>query len=254
MALTVTVLGTASPHPRPGHPCSGYLLSAGDTRVWVDAGPGTFAELLRHVRPDELSAIWISHLHSDHWADLIAAEAGIADGGLSVPRPIPVYAPAGCAQRLAGFFGAGDPGELDPAVMDFRELSDGLHLDLDGLRLTSRAVRHGGMEAYGLRAEAGAEVLAYSGDSGPCPALRELAEGADLLLCEADVDRAPADGTPRRHLTPEDAGELARTARVGKLLVTHVGPTLTPDAAAARAAAAFGGPTVRAREGATYVP
>ncbi|WP_156724247.1 MBL fold metallo-hydrolase [Streptomyces apocyni] len=251
MGLTVTVLGTASPHPRPGHPCSGYLLSAGDIRVWVDAGPGTFAELQRHVRPDELSAIWISHLHSDHWADLIAAEAGIADGGLTVDEPIPVYAPAGCAERLAGFFGAADPGALGQ-VFAFRELSDGLHLDLDGLRLTSRAVHHGGIEAYGLRAEVAGDVLAYSGDSGPCAALRELAEGADLLLCEADIDRAPTGGEPRQHLTPEDAGELARTARVGRLLVTHVGPTLTPDAAVERAAAAFGGRTERAREGATY--
>ncbi|WP_327357011.1 MBL fold metallo-hydrolase [Streptomyces sp. NBC_01304] len=244
MALTLTVLGTAAPHPGPDRPCSGYLLEGGGAKVWVDAGPGTFAELQRHVRPAELTAVWISHLHSDHWADLIAAEAGIGDGGLTVERPIPLYAPAGCARRLVGFFGQTDPDLLDP-VFDFRELADGLHLDLDGLRLTSRAVDHA-VEAYGLRAEADGAVLAYSGDSGPCDALRQLAEGADTLLCEAYLDRQDARGV---HLTPEDAGGLARDARVAELLVTHVGPTLTPEAATERAAAVFGGRTLTARPG-----
>ncbi|WP_405482220.1 MBL fold metallo-hydrolase [Streptomyces sp. NBC_00009] len=247
MALTLTVLGTASPHPRPGHPCSGYLLAAGDVRVWVDAGPGTFAALQRHTTPEALTAVWISHLHSDHWADLIAAEAGIGDGGLTVPAPLPVHAPAGCARRLAGFFGSDDPSQL-AAVFDFRDLGDGHRADLGGgLVLESRRVAHGGVEAYGLRAEYEGVVFAYSGDTGPCPELTELAAGADLFLCEADIDRQ-RDGEPV-HLTPEDAGAVARAAGVGELVITHVGPTLTAEAATARAAAVFGGRTSQAREG-----
>ncbi|MBA4859894.1 MBL fold metallo-hydrolase [Streptomyces sp. PSKA54] len=247
MPLILTVLGTASPHPQPGRPCSGYLLSGGGAEVWVDAGPGTFAELQRHIDPARLSAIWISHLHADHSADLLSAVYGLAYGGMTPEVPIPVYAPTACAQRLAGFFGKADPAFLN-GVFVFEALYDGHEAHLGGLRLTSRAVVHD-TEAYGLRAECDGAVLAYSGDSGPCAALGELACGADLLLCEADIDRHREREQPQVPLTPEDAGALALAAGVRELLVTHVGSPLTPESATERAAAAFGGPTATAREG-----
>lgn len=94
---TLTVLGTASPHPGPDRPSSGYLLRGGGAEVWVDAGFGTFAELRRHTDPARIDAVWISHLHADHSADLLAAVYGLAYGGLTPPAPIPVHAPADCA-------------------------------------------------------------------------------------------------------------------------------------------------------------
>lgn len=248
MSLTLTVLGTASPHPTPGRPCSGYLLSAPGAEVWVDAGPGSFAELQRHTDPARLSAIWISHLHADHTADLLSAFYAFAYGGLTPPAPVPVYAPDGCAQRLAGFFGRPDPDFL-AGVFAFHPLADGHTVRHGELLLTSRAVVHD-VPAYGLRAEAGGRVLAYSGDTGPCPALAEAARDADLFLCEADID-AHREGE-QVHLTPEDAGAAARAAGARSLLITHVGPTLTPGSATARAAAVFGGPTRTAREGAVH--
>ncbi|MFI6928833.1 MBL fold metallo-hydrolase [Streptomyces sp. NPDC050287] len=248
-ALTLTVLGTASPHPGPDQPCSGYLVRGQGAEVWVDAGPGSFAELQRHTDPARLSAVWISHLHADHIADLLSAVYALAYGGLTPPAPLPVYAPADCAQRLAGFFGRTETDFLGD-VLDFRSLYDGHTVRRGDLTLTARAVRHD-VEAYGLRAETGGRVLAYSGDSGPCAALTALAEDADLFLCEADID-AHREGE-QVHLTPEDAGEAARAAGVRRLLVTHVGPTLTPVAATARAAAVFGGETAAARVGATTV-
>ncbi|GAA4012588.1 MULTISPECIES: MBL fold metallo-hydrolase [Streptomyces] len=245
--LTLTVLGTASPHPRPDRPCSGYLVRGGGAEVWVDAGPGSFAELQRHTDPARLSAIWISHLHADHNADLLSAVYGLAYGGLTPAAPIPVYAPAGCAQRLAGFFGRPDAGFLS-GVFDFRTLYDGHTARHGELLITAHTVQHD-VEAYGLRVETGGRALAYSGDSGPCAALTELALDADLFLCEADID-AHREGE-QVHLTPEDAGATARAAGVRQLLVTHVGPTLTTEAATARAASVFGGPTAAARVGET---
>ncbi|OIJ63117.1 MBL fold metallo-hydrolase [Streptomyces mangrovisoli] len=247
MPLSLTVLGTASPHPGPDRPCSGYLLRGGGAEVWLDAGPGTFAALQRHTDPSRLTAIWISHLHADHSADLLAAAYAFAFGGLTPPAPVPVYAPPDCARRLAGFFGRPDVGFLG-RVLDFRPLYDGHAVRHWNLGLTARAVAHD-TESYGLRAESQGSVLAYSGDSGPCDALVQLATGAEVFLCEADID-AHREGE-QVHLTPEDAGRIARTARVRQLLVTHVGPTLTREAAAARAAAVSGRPTDAAREGET---
>ncbi|MDQ1044458.1 MBL fold metallo-hydrolase [Streptomyces sp. V4I2] len=245
--VTLTVLGTASPHPRPDRPCSGYLVRGGGAEVWVDAGPGSFAELQRHTDPARLSAIWISHLHADHNADLLSAVYGLAYGGLTPSAPLPVYAPAGCAQRLAGFLGRPDA-EFLSGIFDFRTLHDGHTARHGELLLTAHEVSHD-VEAYGLRAETGGRALAYSGDTGPCAALTELAERADLFLCEADID-AHREGE-QVHLTPEGAGATARAAGVRQLLVTHVGPTLTTEAATARAASLFGGPTALATVGET---
>ncbi|WP_330340789.1 MBL fold metallo-hydrolase [Streptomyces sp. NBC_00557] len=248
MPLTLTVLGTASPHPGPGRPCSGYLLAGGGAEVWVDAGPGTFAALQQHTDPARLTAIWISHLHADHSSDLLSAAYAFAHGGMTPPAPVPVYAPQDCARRLAGFLGRADVDFLKD-VLDFRALYDGHDVRHWNLRLTARAVAHD-TEAYGLRAECQGSVLAYSGDSGPCPALGELAVRADLFLCEADLD-AHREGE-QVHLTPEDAGRIAHQARVRRLLVTHVGPTLTRETATARAAAVSGRPTDAAMEGETH--
>ncbi|MDX3638365.1 MBL fold metallo-hydrolase [Streptomyces sp. MB09-02B] len=247
MPLSLTVLGTASPHPGPDRPASGYLLRGGGAEIWVDAGFGTFAELQRHTDPTRLTAIWISHLHADHSADLMSALYGFAYGGLTLPAPLPVYAPGDCAARVAGFLGRSDPTSLN-GVFDFRPLYDGHTVRHWNLTLTARAVAHD-VEAYGLRAECQGRVLAYSGDSGPCEELGALAGGADLFLCEADID-AHREGEPRVHLTPEEAGRYAKGA--GRLLITHVGPTLTPEGATGRAAVVFGGPTDSARVGDTH--
>jgi ribonuclease BN (tRNA processing enzyme) len=252
MSLTLTVLGTASPHPRPDTPGSGYLVRGGGAEVWVDAGFGSFAELQRHTDPTRLSAIWISHLHADHYADLTAAFYGFAYGGLTLPAPIPVYAPRDCAARLAGFFGRPDTGFLS-GVFDFRPLHDGHSVRHGDLTLTARGVEHE-VEAYGLWAESGGRALAYSGDTGPCDGLLHLASGADLFLCEADTADADRKGEEDPvHLTPGEAGTCALLAGgVGKLLITHLGTANTPDDATARAASVFGGPTAAARVGETY--
>jgi ribonuclease BN (tRNA processing enzyme) len=251
MSLTLTVLGTGTPYPQPGRACSGYLLTAGNTRVWVDAGPGSLANLQRHTTLPQLDAIWVSHLHADHCADLLGAFYALAYGGLQVAAPIPLYAPAGLLGRLAGFFDRPDLADRLAPHLDLHDLHDGHEVTVGGLQLRAAAVQHD-VEAYGLRAEHAGAVLAFSGDTGPCAALDALADGADLLLCEAESDRwDPA--LPQGHHTPEDTGALAARAGGGRLLVTHVGPTLTPEAATARAAAVFGGRTECAREGQTHV-
>ncbi|RJL34437.1 MBL fold metallo-hydrolase [Bailinhaonella thermotolerans] len=227
--MRLTALGTATPYPRPDHACSGYLLEAGEARVWVDAGPGTLANLQRHAAVDELSAIWISHLHADHTADLLPAFYALAYADLTPARPIPVYGPPGWAARVEHFLTNGSPQPMS-RVFEAHELADGHRADVAGLRLTSRAVEHG-LPAFGLRAEHGGAVLAYSGDTRACPALDELAAGADVFVCEAD-------GGPPYHCSPEDAGESARRAGAGRLVVTHVGHTVGD--AAGRASEAYG--------------
>nr|WP_067967636.1 MBL fold metallo-hydrolase [Nocardiopsis trehalosi] len=247
--MDLTVLGGATPYPRPGAPCSGYLVRHGGTRLWMDAGTGTLAALQEHVRPDLLDAVWISHLHADHSADLLTAFYALRYADLRLARPLPLYGPPGTAERLRHYLSNAGAAPVEEAF-DVRELHDGHACAVGGLRLLTRSVDHG-FPAFGVRVEAGPAVLAYSGDTGPCAALDDLAAGADLLLCEADGD-APADGGPRVHLTPEDAGGYARRAGARRLAVTHVGPFLRPADAVRRAGAVFGGPVEYARPGAVF--
>lgn len=248
-SYTLTVLGAGTPYPRPDEACSGYLLDADGTTIWVDAGPGSFANLQRHAAPEQLSAIWLSHLHADHTADLLSAFYALSYGDLTPKSPIPVYGPAGWARRVAGFFGRRDPGFLSE-VFELNQVSDGQEIEIGPLLLTSHAVRHG-VPAYGLRAEYDGAVFAYSGDTGPCPELVGLAADADLFLCEADGGPTDDEGDGV-HCTPEYAGEAAKEAGVRRLLVTHVARPLTPAEATTRAAKAFGGQTLAARDGDTH--
>ncbi|MEU4443714.1 MBL fold metallo-hydrolase [Actinosynnema sp. NPDC050801] len=224
MTFRLTVLGTATPYPRPGNPCSGYLLRSEHTAVWVDAGPGTLAELQRHHRPDLLDAVWISHTHADHAADLLPYYYALLFADQQPHAPIPLYGPPGLADRLETFLEGASPNPA-AAAFDVHELHDGHRAEIGDLTLTSRAVDHG-LPAFGLRATHGDAVFAYSGDTGPCQALDDLADGAGLFLCEAD-------GTGPHHCSPEDAARAARGAH--RLLLTHVGHTLGTAEATERA-------------------
>jgi len=106
------------------------------------------------------------------------------------------------------------------------------------------------VETYGMRVENAGRILTYSGDTGPCDALAQLAENADVLLSEA----AFHDGTPHppaMHLTGCEAGEYAEKAGVGRLVVRHIPPWNDPQRSLAEAASAYHGPIDLAQPGLT---
>src|SRR5919202_2394848 len=98
VGLNVTVLGCSGSYQGPAGACSGYLVDDGTTRLWLDAGAGTLAQLQTHIEPGELDAIVLSHEHPDHWSDL--------EGWHNVLRFVlvrhgfPVYAPSGLRQHV----------------------------------------------------------------------------------------------------------------------------------------------------------
>ncbi|MGW2248726.1 MBL fold metallo-hydrolase [Kitasatospora sp. NPDC001660] len=248
--LRLAVLGSATPYPSADNPCSGYLVSSGDTHLWMDAGSGTLGPLQRHARLDELDAIWISHLHADHSADLLTAYYGALYSEVRLAAPIPLYGPPGITDRLADFLTNTSVRSPIESAFAVTELHDGHQVSVGPLRLTSRAVAHG-IPAFALRVEASGRSLVYSGDTAPCASLTQLADGCDTLLCEAESAQAPAEGEQVHH-TPEDAGETAAAARAGRLIVTHVGRFLTPQQAVARASTRFDGPIDHAAPGSTF--
>ncbi|MER5712082.1 MBL fold metallo-hydrolase [Streptomyces sp. NPDC002122] len=244
--LRITVLGSATPFPRPGNPCSGYLVEGGGVRVWVDAGTGTLAELQRYVALGDVDAIWISHLHADHSADLLTAYYGLLYAGLDVSLPVALLGPAGIADRLAGFLTNGAERSPVESAFAVEELYDGHEVRIGGLTLRSRAVDHDGPAAFALRVEdEGGRSLVYSGDCRPCSTLVELGRDCDLFVCEADGD------VPGHH-SPAQAGRSAAEAGAGGLVVTHVGSGISPAEAVALAAAEFPGDVAHADPGARF--
>src|SRR5206468_9124161 len=127
-------------------------------------------KLRRHTSLDRLSAIWISHLHADHCADLLTAYYGLRYAEIELAEPIPLFGPPGIAERLAGFLTNGPSRSPVEEAFAVHELSDGHRAALGPMTFTAAAVEHG-MPAFGVRIEAGAASLAYSGDSAPCPAV-----------------------------------------------------------------------------------
>lgn len=248
--LRLTVLGSATPYPSVDNPCSGYLVSSGDTHLWMDAGTGTLAQLQRYTRLDQLAAIWISHLHADHCADLLTAYYGALYADIHLAAPIPLYGPPGITDRLAHFLTNTSTRSPIESAFQVHELHDGHQTHIGPLTLTTRAVAHG-ITAFAVRIQAEGKSLVYSGDTAPCANLAGLAADCDVLLCEADSPADPADGEKVHH-TPEDAGATAHSARTRQLIVTHVSRFLTPQEAVTRAATRYNGPISHASPGSNF--
>lgn len=234
--MIVTTLGTSSPHARPGDPCSSFLVSSGKSAIWLDTGAGTLGALLRHRRLEDLDAVWVSHTHADHFSDLATTFYALRYADVSRP-PLTVFGPLGWADRLRGFLthDAARPSPLED-VFDIREVTDQQIETTGEFRLIAVAMRHD-IVCHGVRIEAGNSTVAYTGDTGPCPGLAQLARGADLLICEAGYGLHTVDDDPM-HLTAEQAGETARDGLVASLLLTHLAGA---DPAACVAAAATAG-------------
>lgn len=217
--MRVTTLGTSSPYPRPGDPCSSFLVEGGGSRVWLDAGPGSLAALLERCRLEDLDAVWISHTHADHFSDLGATFYALRYADIDRP-PLTVLGPAGWSDRLRAVLTHGaEPSPLEDAF-DVREVADGAEVQVGGLELTAVAVHHDA-PCLGVRIVGDGRVVAYTGDTGPCSALGDLAIGADLLISEAGYGLDGTEPDPV-HLTAAQAGAVARDGGVGHLLLTHL--------------------------------
>jgi ribonuclease BN (tRNA processing enzyme) len=246
--MQLTVLGCAGSFPGPESACSAYLVQAEDFRLLIDFGSGSLTALQRYADLRRVDAIILTHLHCDHMMDACTyvVVRRYAPGG-PLP-PVPVYAPAGAAERISAAYSA-DNEPVDD-VYTFYGLQPGT-FPIGPFTVTVDKVNHP-VETYGVRLEHEGKVLVYSSDTAPCESLLRLAQGADLFLCEASYLDG-VENPPDLHLTGGEAGEAATKAGVGKLLLTHLVPAWGSEASTVEAAgAAFGGPVEVVRPGARY--
>jgi ribonuclease BN (tRNA processing enzyme) len=247
--VRLTVVGCSGSFPGPGGPTSCYLVEADGKAYVLDLGNGSLGGLARHTDIYEVEAVLVTHLHPDHFLDLCGYYVARAYHPTRTVARLPVHGPPGIGARLAQAYGGNRPRPLEQ-TFDFREWADGRPQDLGGLRVTAVRVAHS-VEAYAIRIEHGGRSVVYSGDTGPCDALVEVARDADLLLCEAS-HLAAENRPPNLHLTGREAAEHATKAGVRSLVLTHVPPWHDPGAILAEARPAFDGPVDLARPGAVF--
>jgi ribonuclease BN (tRNA processing enzyme) len=243
--VRLTIIGCSGSFPGPDSPASCYLVESGGFRLLLDLGNGALGALQRYARMYDIDAVCLSHLHADHCLDLCSYwVARTYPPGGARPR-IPVYGPAGTARRMAQAYGLDEhPGMTE--AFDFHTLTPGTR-QIGPLRVTLATMNHP-VETFGFRIEQAGRVIAYSADTGPTPALEELARGADLLLCEASFLDEP--GLPGDlHLTARQAGEHASRAAVGQLVLTHLVPWNDSQQSLREASAAYSGPLSLAASG-----
>jgi ribonuclease BN (tRNA processing enzyme) len=254
--MRLTVIGCAGSFPGPDSSASCYLLEAEGFRLVMDLGNGALGVLQRHAELFGIDAVCVSHLHADHCVDLSSywvARQYPPDG----PRPpIPVYGPRGTAERMASVLqGPGDAesGPLSPggARFDFHDLAAG-PLEIGPFRVTADHMNHP-VETFGFRVEHAGWRLAYSADTGESDALVRLAEGADLLLCEASFLEQPGN-PPDLHLTARQAGEHATRAGAGQLVLTHLVAWNDRERSLSEAAGTYRGPLSLAVSGQAFGP
>lgn len=257
--MRLTVLGCSGSAPGPSSPASGYLVQHEGFSLVLDLGNGAFGALQRHLRPVDVDAVLLSHLHPDHCADMYAYQVALTYARDRREQPLPVHGPAGTAERVAAL-GQANPLAPPPArragdraLFAFGDLTRGID---EPLRFGPLLVRTAWMAhptpTFGIRVEVpGGPALAYSADTGPSEALIDLARGADVLLCEASfVPEQP--NPPGMHLDGRQAGEHAARAGAHSLLITHVPPWYSPDEAVRWARTAFDGRTAAAVDGGVY--
>ena len=226
--MKLTVLGCSGSYPGRASACSGYLVQQGPTNLWIDAGPGSLANLQNHIGLDDVTAIVLTHEHPDHRADIegffVAMRYGEFDG--HGPR---VLAPQGVKEYM--YFDADE-------LFDWRIVTDRSEADIGPIHLTFSRTDHG-PETLAVRFDAGGKALGYSADTGSAWSMEALGSGLDLALCEATFFKEREDTV--QHLSGRQAGLTAKAAGAKRLMITHVWPTYDPNAIAAEAATTYGG-------------
>lgn len=272
MTLRLTVLGSCGAWPEAGRACSGFLLERDGYRLVLDLGYGTLPRLLTALassagpgeggtRPPAgtqgtgaggvvgaIDGVVVTHHHPDHAVDLHGLFRAWTYGRRSWDR-LPVWAPPQVRSLLVAMED-GAEGDVD-AAFAFSPLPAGPQ-QAGPFLLESVPLPHF-VPTAGVRLSAPGAVVAYTGDTGPDPALADLGRDADVFIVEA-TDRGQQPGTrladqPGRQLTSSEAGRAAREANARRLLLTHFWPGNDRERSRAAAQAEHPGEVLLAEEG-----
>lgn len=246
------MLGKSPAWQDAGGACSGYLVEEGGRCLLLDCGNGVFGKLRAARDFTAVDDVVISHLHADHFIDLVPFAYALAYSphARRERRPVLHVPPGGRAtfRRVTGAWGAET---LIEDAFELREYEIGDELEVGPLRVRFRPVPHF-VSTQAVQIRAGAASFTFGADCGPNEAIVDFARGTDLLMLEATLEEPEPEHADRGHLTPAEAGAHARAAGARRLVLTHVSDDVDGAWARGEAERTYGGPVELAREGAVY--
>lgn len=217
--MELTVLGAGPAYTnRPGAAGAAYLVRHEGTAILLDFGQGSFPRLTSEIEPSALDAVFVSHLHPDHFIDLVPLRHYLRYHFVPARR-VRVHAPAGLDERLDALHR--EPG-FTAEALDISPLHEG-RVRVGGFIVDAGLVTHT-EESYGFRVATDdtGPGLVYSGDCGRASDLAPLIRPGDTLLTEVSFGAGPiAPGA--QHLNADAVGDLAATTSAGRVLLTHLG-------------------------------
>ncbi|HZX08605.1 MBL fold metallo-hydrolase [Kribbella sp.] len=233
---SLTVLGSCGAWPEPGRACAGFLLEYDGFRVVLDLGYAALPRLLEHCPHGEVDAVVVTHQHPDHCVD-VSALARVRYYETPDAPPIPLHCTPGTLEVLRAIEPSPDPA----TVFAVHELASTTRIGpFDVLTVELPHYKTN----LGVRLSAPGVSVAYTGDSGPSPDLRRLAEGTDLVISDATLQ---GDASDSYLMTAAEAAHGAHGA--SRLLLTHFWPGSDRSISVREAEAVFDGEVIAADEG-----
>jgi ribonuclease BN (tRNA processing enzyme) len=245
--MELLVVGSGAAYPDvPGTASSTYVVAQEGERICLDLGQGGFAGLAGRLEPSTLLAVVVSHLHPDHFIDLVALRHYLRYEFMP-PRRVRVLAPRGLRERLDGLLA--EPG-FAAATLDVEARAAGT-IRVGPFALESRLVTHTA-ESYAVRVSpadaASAPGLVFSGDCGRADDLASLIRPGDTLLSEVAFGPGPVP-IGDLHLDGPAVGELAAATGAGRVLLTHLQVGRDPAATIAAVRERYAGPVTLVADG-----
>jgi ribonuclease Z len=260
--IEIVLLGTGSPLVDPNRAGPATLVRAGGATFLFDCGRGVLMRAAAvGVQAGQLTALVLTHLHSDHITDLndVITSRWVTS---FEPQPLRVLGPPGTTAVVNGLLESLAPDisyrlahhedlSWDPGVT-VAEQVEGVVYDEGGVRIVAAPTDHRPVHpTVGYRIEHDGRAVVIAGDTVPCDGLDRLCDGADALVhtvIRADlVEKVPVQRLQDildYHSSVEQAAATAKRAGVGTLVLTHYVPALVPgteDEWRARAATEFDG-------------
>ena len=265
-STVVVMLGTGTPRPLPEVMGPATAVTVGGRTFLFDAGEGVERRLAAaHLPVDGVTALFITHLHTDHVLGL--ADLIFTSWILGRSRPFPAYGPPGLARMTEHLYAAfaedievrtdGLEHESPEGYrIEVHEVDPGVVYDSAGVKVTAFPVAHGAWkEAYGYRVDTPDRTIVVSGDTRPSDTLIQMATGVDILIHEiqpSDSNQHPgarsatewASYVRQYHTTAFQLGVLAARARPRLLIVYHDGRRASREALLADIRRSFSGRVV----------
>ncbi len=209
--MKLHLLGINGPFPESRGATSGYLLETGTGLFQFDLGSGVLGMLTSLTAPENLTALFVSHWHYDHVADIPVLMYRLQ----AYQRTLPVYGPADPSSPVYTLVSSAP-------CFSFTEVSPGQSLSLGDAVVNVCAARHP-VPAVGYTVSSGTSLFGYTGDTNTLPSLAADYCGCNLLLADG-LFPVEAWSEDKPHLSAQLAAQVASDAGVGRLVITHLNP------------------------------